>query len=68
MAEAFVGPEGNDFWPKPGSLLIGHADQGFIPEGDFNHGVRKAPYDVGAYESENRTQNPGWKVQLGFKR
>jgi hypothetical protein len=68
MAEMFIDPEGHDFWPKPDSALIGHADGGLIPEQDFNHTVRKAPYDVGAYESEGRTQNPGWKVQAGFKR
>ncbi len=68
MAEAFISPEGNNFWPQPDAVLIGRADGSLTPERDFNHAVRKAPYDVGAYESEDRTQNPGWKVQAGFKR
>jgi hypothetical protein len=68
MAEAFVSPEEGDFWPKPGSALIGHADRGFGAELDFNHAVRKAPCDIGAYESLGRPVNPGWKVQAGFKR
>ena len=60
--------ERNDFWPKEGSALIGHADDNLVPEQDFNHAAREAPHDIGAYESEGRTQNPGWKVQAGFKR
>ena len=68
MAETFIGPDANEFWPQPGSVLIGHADGSVIAERDFNHTARKAPHDVGAYESEGRTQNPGWKVQAGFKR
>lgn len=68
MADALVDPQGNDFWPKPGSALTGYADSGLIPEWDFNHAVRKAPCDIGAYESEGHTANSGWKVQVGCKR
>jgi len=48
-------------------VLIGRADSHFIPELDFNRTARKAPYCVGAYESEGEVENPGWKVQAGFK-
>ena len=68
ISQAFTRPEQNQFWPGPGSPLIGHADDAFAPELDFNHMVRKAPRDVGAYESEGQAQNPGWRVQAGFKR
>jgi hypothetical protein len=67
MAEAFVAPEENDFWPKPGSVLVGRADAVFTRGLDFNHVPRKAPGDVGAYESKGQAQNPGWKIQAGPK-
>jgi len=68
IAQAFTAPEQNQFWPKPGSPLLGHADSSVAPDLDFNHAVRKAPHDVGVYESEGQISNPGWNVQAGFKR
>ena len=68
MDDTFVDPERNDFWPKAGSILTGHADGRAIPEVDFNHTAREAPYDVGAYESKGNSHNPGWNIQEGFKR
>ena len=67
ISAAFIEPASRDYWPKPGSVLLGHADPDFAPELDFNHSVRKSPFDVGAYESEGQPQNPGWKVEAGFK-
>jgi hypothetical protein len=67
MAVAFVAPERNEFWPRPGSVLLGHADAGFAPELDFYHAARKPPYDVGACETEGKAEDPGWKVRAGFK-
>jgi hypothetical protein len=67
-SETFDMPEEDQFWPRPGSRLIGHADASFAPELDFNHMVREAPYDLGAYESDGHTENPGWKIRPGFKR
>lgn len=67
MAEVFVAPLSNDFWPKPGSVLIGRAEANFTPRLDFSHTGREAPYDVGAYESDGRAENPGWQVRPGFK-
>jgi hypothetical protein len=64
---AFSNPAGHDYWPAPGSVLIGNADPDFAPELDFNHTPRKPPYDVGAYESESNTTNPGWLIKEGFK-
>ena len=64
---AFTDPAQNDYWPRPGSVLVGHADPAYAAELDFNHNPRKAPFDVGAYESEGSEKNPGWKVQAGFK-
>jgi hypothetical protein len=68
ISRAFASPRQNQFWPRPDSVLIGHADSGVAPELDFNHVARGAPQDVGAYESDGRMSNPGWNVQAGFKR
>ena len=68
ISHVFTSPEQNQFWPKPGSPLLGHADSSVAPGLDFNHAVRKAPQDVGAYESDGQISNPGWNVQAGFKR
>jgi hypothetical protein len=65
--DAFAGYAEQDFWPKPGSVLINKAFSDFVPELDFNHTLRKEPFDVGAYESEGNTENPGWRIQKGFK-
>jgi hypothetical protein len=64
---AFSNPAEHDYWPAPGSVLIGKADPDFTPELDFNHTKRKPPFDAGAYESESNTTNPGWHIQEGFK-
>jgi hypothetical protein len=66
-ASVFVNPAGNDFWLKTGSPLIGAANASYIPASDFNGATRTSPYDVGAYETEGLTVNPGWKVVSGFK-
>jgi len=67
-AQIFVDPSRKNFWPAPSSALIGRADAQFVPETDFNHTPRKPPFDVGAYETENKPENPGWTLQEGFKR
>ena len=67
ISAAFVSPDQKNYWPKPGSMLLNHADPDFAPKLDFNHTARKSPFDVGAYESEGSAQNPGWQVQRGFK-
>jgi len=64
---ALAEPDRRNYWPKPGSVLVANADATFTPEQDFNHTTRKAPFDIGAYESEGHTGNPGWQVQMGFK-
>jgi hypothetical protein len=56
-----------DYWPGPGSVLIGNGDLEFAPRLDFNRTRRTAPFDVGAYESEGQAQNPRWPIQPGFK-
>ena len=67
-ASAFGEASQHDFWPKPGSALLGRADAGCAPMLDFNSIQRTAPFDVGAYEAEERERNPGWAIQPGFKR
>jgi len=67
IAAAFVKSDNKNVWPKPGSVLIGHADSAFAPKLDFNRAMREQPFDVGAYESNRRKENPGWQVQAGFK-
>jgi hypothetical protein len=67
ISAAFVAPDQNDLWPRPGSVLIGHAEAAFAPELDFNHVAREPPSDIGAYESKGQAGNPGWKIQAGPK-
>jgi len=64
---AFVNPASNDFWPRMGSLLIGAANASAVPLADFNWTTRDNPYDVGAYEMNGQTSNPGWRISAGFK-
>ena len=54
-------------WPTDDSSLIGIADPLFSTNIDFNNTVRSVPMDVGAYEVESFTKNPGWAIQSGFK-
>ena len=63
----FNSPGTQDYWPSTGSQLIGTADAAYVPGLDFNGNLRQAPYDVGAYETDNLASNPGWIVQDGFK-
>jgi len=63
----FVDPDNQDFWPAPGSPLIGAADAAYAANADFNNTIRQSPFDVGAYETDGRTTNPGWSIQRGFK-
>ncbi len=64
---AFVNPAARDFWPPTGSTLIGTGVANLAAPSDFNQSVRVAPIDVGAYKSDGKTSNPGWKVVAGFK-
>ena len=64
---AFVAPTEHNYWPRPGSLLIDHADSDFSVNLDFNHTTRNPPFDVGAYESGANAANPGWHVKSSFK-
>lgn len=68
LAAVFVDGARQNFWPKPGSVLLGGADPPLAPAFDFNGTKRTAPCDVGAYESDGQAQNPGWPIQSGFKR
>ncbi len=63
----FVDPDNRDFWPQPGSPLIGVANSAHMPSRDFNGKSRQAPFDVGAYESDGLSSNPGWAIRAGFK-
>jgi hypothetical protein len=63
----FVDLENRDFWPAPGSPLIGAADATHAPSQDFNGTSREAPFDTGAYETDGLSNNPGWPIQGGFK-
>jgi hypothetical protein len=67
-AAAFTSPERLDFWPRPASPLIGHADPAYAPVADFNGHPRTLPADVGAYESDGLASNPGWRIAPTFKR
>jgi hypothetical protein len=67
MRSAFVNAAKHDFWPTPTSRLIGKADAEFASKLDFNHSERNAPHDVGAYETDGLTVNPGWEITSDFK-
>jgi hypothetical protein len=66
-ATAFANAAQQNFWPGPGSPLVGHADATFAPAYDFNGTGRSAPFDIGAYESDGIEKNPGWAIETGFK-
>ena len=66
-ALAFVNPASKDFWPRTGSPLIGAANASHASLADFNGTTRVSPFDVGAYETNGQTVNPGWKVAPAFK-
>ena len=63
----FIDVAGRDLWPAAGSPLTGAADAAFAPTVDFNGASRDAPFDVGAYETDGNSINPGWTIQSGFK-
>jgi hypothetical protein len=63
ISAVFTETASNNFWPRPDSLLICHADSDYAPKFDFNGTPRKPPFDVGAYESEGNAINPGRPVQ-----
>ena len=67
-ASTFEDCSRENFWPWPGSVLIGNADSAFVPAFDFNGVKRAAPFDVGAYESDGQARNHGWTIRVGFKR
>jgi hypothetical protein len=66
-SNAFVDPTTSNFWPKATSILRSVADPTYVPSLDFNETSRTNPFDVGAYETEGLTANPGWKIAAGFK-
>lgn len=67
ISAVFTDPAKNNYWPRPDSVLVGHASSNYAPELDFNGTPRNPPFDVGAYESEGCTSNPGPPVHSGFK-
>jgi len=66
-AAAFANPANNDFWPNVGSPVIGAAHPSYVPAIDFNGTTRTRPFDVGAYETDGQTTNPGWQIGPGLK-
>lgn len=63
----FADPDNRDYWPPTGSPLIGAANATYAPASDFNATARQAPFDVGAYQTNGLTSNPGWPIAAGFK-
>ncbi|MGH7817079.1 MAG: right-handed parallel beta-helix repeat-containing protein [Candidatus Binatia bacterium] len=65
----FKSSDAFDVWPRARSVLIGRGDPTHAPRTDFNDRPRgSAKIDVGAYQSNGRAENPGWKIVPGFKR
>ncbi|HXJ60388.1 MAG TPA: right-handed parallel beta-helix repeat-containing protein [Verrucomicrobiae bacterium] len=67
-ASAFVDPQQLDFRPGPSSPLQGRAEPAWAPDRDFDGLQRHPPFNVGAYEPDERPQHPGWRIQPGFKK
>ncbi len=65
--DAFADVAGRDLWPRPGGPLVGGAAAELAPRDDFNGAERRGRIDVGAYQSEGRRTNPGWRIVPGFK-
>lgn len=63
----FVEPVSDNYWPESDSPLLGAADSTYVPATDFNGTPRTAPFDVGAYETQGHSINPGWTIQSGLK-
>jgi hypothetical protein len=68
LKHAFCEPGKQNYWPKLSSMLVNNADPVFAPKLDFNNTIRKSPFDVGAYETDELNTNPGWQIQAGFKK
>jgi hypothetical protein len=66
-AAAFTNPAARNLWPPPSSVLRYVADPAFAPALDFNGTARTGPYDVGAYQTNGNTTNPGSPVTADFK-
>ena len=66
-ASAFRNAPAMDLWPTASAPFLGRASASFAPATDFNERPRTAPPDVGAYERDGASTNPGWTVQPGFK-
>jgi parallel beta helix pectate lyase-like protein len=66
-ASVFRDANAMDLWPTASAPFLGRASTSFAPAIDFNERTRQAPPDVGAYERDGATVNPGWRVQPGFK-
>jgi hypothetical protein len=64
---AFMDPNRLNFWPTATSVLLGKANVSVVANKDFNGTPRVAPFDVGAYERETDSTNPGWQIVAGFK-
>lgn len=56
----------HDYFPLPGSAVIGAGNAAYVAEDDFNGTLRLGALDVGAYLFD-ANGNPGWPVQVGFK-
>jgi hypothetical protein len=67
VSSTFADADAMDFWPLPDSDLIDAAHESYVPADDFNETDRNSPYDVGAYETEGLSSNPGWAIVSGFK-
>lgn len=65
--KAFANAVEKQFQPKAGGILIGQAEAVTATDHDFNGRPRIHPFDIGAYESDGSKNNPGWKIQAGFK-
>lgn len=64
---AFTSPDQLNFWPTATAIFLGQADASVVATTDFNDTPRTEPFDVGAYERETHTPNPGWAIVEGFK-
>lgn len=67
-SSAFADAPRHNYWPRPGSKLLGRADPAWAAPLDYNGNRRIAPFDVGAFEAEGREDNPGRNAESGAPR
>ncbi len=66
LPDIFQDPGSMNFWLQPGAqALIGQGASQYAPADDFNGSARNGVIDIGAYQTDGASTNPGWIIQQG---